>query len=367
MTFLIEALLSCLLTAGLIVWLRRPALRFGLVDHTGGRKRHGGAVPRIGGLSLTLGFSVVLLFSASVLSHYAIALVAVAALAAVGLLDDMGEVSARTKLAVQALAALLMTSWANLFLTNLGNLFGHGPVELRNWGIPLTLFATVAVINGLNMLDGLDGLAGGVAFSNLSFFAFLAAFLGDLDAVKLLTVLLGAIAGFLAFNLPHPWRSAQRRTFLGDTGSLVLGFFVAWFSVALTQQPAAHVPPIVMPWVLGVILLDTFTVTIRRTLRRRDPTVPDRGHIHHLLLRRGFTERQTLAILLGGNALLGLIGIVLWRSGVPDRVSFLLFLGVVAAYVAAFLFPNRLFRRRGRAMAQPEAPIPGSARGGGTS
>jgi UDP-GlcNAc:undecaprenyl-phosphate GlcNAc-1-phosphate transferase len=342
-TFLFQALAAFVLTALLIVWLRRPAERFGLLDHSGGRKRHGDPIPLTGGIAFTLGFGCALLISAPVLSQYSILLVAMALLAGVGLLDDLGEVSPRGKLAVQLLAALFMTSWANHFLVNLGDLFSRGAFELHNWGIPLTVFATVAVINGFNMLDGMDGLAGGMAFCVLGFFAYFAMRLEDPNAFKFLVVLLGAMAGFLMFNLPHPWRG-RRRTFMGDTGSLILGFVIAWFSIELTQRQGTHVPPVVMPWVVGIVLLDVLTVTLRRIIRRRDPALPDRAHIHHLLLRRGISPGQCLAWLLGCNIVLGLIGVVLWRADVPDFVSFGGFMAVAAIYVGAFLFPNRLWR-----------------------
>ncbi len=344
MTFFVQALLACLLTALAIVWLRRPAQRFGLLDHAGGRKRHGDSIPLTGGIAMAAGFTATLLVSAPVLSEYAILLVAMGLLVAIGLLDDLGEVSPRGKLGVELVAALFMTSWAGLYLLDLGDLFARGPFELRNWGIPLTVFATIAVINGFNMLDGIDGLAGGLAFGVLGFFALFAALLDEINAFKFLVVMLGAVAGFLLFNLPHPLRGA-RRTFMGDTGSLILGFVVAWFSVELTQRAGERVPPVVMLWVVGVVLLDLFTVTLRRVIRRRDPALPDRGHVHHLLLRRGLRASQALAWLLGGNLAMGATGTVLWLAGVPDYVSFGGFLALAALYLSLFLFPSRLWRR----------------------
>jgi len=346
----------------LIVWLRRPAQRFGLLDHAGGRKRHGDSIPLTGGISLTLGFVAALFFSSQVLVHFAVLFVAMALLFAVGLLDDLGEVSPSGKLIVQVLAALFMTSWANHFLVDLGDLFDRGPFELHNWGIPLTVFATVAVTNGFNMLDGIDGLAGGLAFCVLGVFAAFSYLLGDLVAFKFLVVLLGALAGFLLFNLPHPWRG-RRRTFMGDTGSLILGFVVAWFSIDLTQRPGVHVPPVVMLWVVGVVLLDLFTVTVRRVIRRRDPALPDRGHIHHLLLRRGLSGAGTLAWLLGANLALSALGTALWRQGAPEFVSLAAFLLVAAIYLALFLFPARLWRRLPRRMRDAGAAPSGDATG----
>lgn len=349
MTFIAQALLACFLTALLIVWLRRPALRFGLVDHPGGRKRHGDSVPLTGGLAIAVGAGATLLLSADAMAVYRVLFVAVLLLAVIGVLDDLGEVSPRTKLGVQVLAAVLMCSWGNHFLTSLGDIVGRGPIELANWAIPLTIFATVAVINGINMFDGIDGLAGSLAWLMLAFFAYFAWLTPDPSALKLLLVLAGGVTGFLLFNLPHRWRGRQR-VFMGDTGALVLGFVIAWFSIALSQAPEGRVPPVVMLWVVGVVLFDVFTVTVRRVLRRRDPAAPDRAHLHHLLLRRGHSPRRALALIVGANAALGLAGTILWRAGASEPLMFVLFMLLGIAYVALFLYPARvlrLARRRG--------------------
>ncbi len=343
MTYLFQALLACAFTALLIVWLRRPALRFSLIDHPGGRKRHGDSVPLTGGVALTLGFFSALSVSFHALGDYHVLFVAMALLAAIGILDDLGEVSPRAKLGIQIVAAVLMTSWADRFLVNLGDLFGRGEIDLRNWGIPLTVFATVAVINGLNMLDGHDGLAGGLVFVILAFFAAFAWQIGDINGLKLLVVLMGAVAGFLAFNAPVPWRG-HRRTFMGDAGSLVLGFVIVWFSIALTQSPDQHVPPVVMLWVVALVLFDVFTVTVRRIIRRRDPASADRAHIHHLLVRRGYGTAKTLLVLLAGSVVLGGIGTCLWLLGVPESISFAAFMLVGFGYLALFLHPARFVR-----------------------
>ena len=240
---------------------------------------------------------------------------------------------------------MLMTSWASHFLVHLGDLFGRGDIELDNWGIPLTVFATVALINGINMLDGLDGLAGGLVFVTLAYFAGFAWWAGDVRSLKILVVLLGAVAGFLLFNLPHRWRR-HRRTFMGDTGSLVLGFAVAWFSIDLTQRDVEVVPPVVMLWVAGVVLFDVFTVTVRRILRRRDPAAPDRGHIHHILLRRGLHPARVLTILLAANLAMGAIGTLGWALGVPEPWLFVSYVAAGLGYLGLFLFPARLIRRR---------------------
>jgi UDP-GlcNAc:undecaprenyl-phosphate GlcNAc-1-phosphate transferase len=347
-TYLAQAAFAGFISALLIFMLRRPAERWGLVDHPGGRKRHGAPVPLTGGLAVVVGFGVALTASFPSFGQYTALFGGVALLAVTGLLDDLGEVSATSKMLAQVLAAVFMTSWGGNYLNVLGNLFGTGPVELRDWGIPITVFASIAVINAVNMFDGLDGLAGSLVLVMLLFFSAFAWAVVDPNASKILVVLAGAMAGFLFFNLPWPIRG-RHRTFMGDAGSMVLGLAVAWFAVSLTQRhDGASVPPPVMLWVLGIMLMDVFTVTVRRLARRRSPMAPDRDHIHHVLLRRGLGPRKTLLILVGVNAALGLIGASLWQAGVPDWWIFWSFLGVCIVYFAVFFLPFRLYRLRAR-------------------
>ncbi|HTT12247.1 MAG TPA: MraY family glycosyltransferase [Burkholderiaceae bacterium] len=345
MTYLLQALVACATTYLLILWMRGPAERFGLIDHPGGRKRHDVPTPLTGGLAITISLFVALSFSLSAMGSYHALLAAVVVLAVIGLLDDRGKVFPRTKLGVQVLAAVLMTSLGNHFLHSLGDLFGRGPVDLMNWAIPLTVFATVAVINAINTFDGVDGLAGTLVLAILAYFAFFAWSVGDANALKFLVVLIGALVGFLVFNVPLPWASA--RSFMGDTGSQVLGIVVAWFSIEFTQETTSAIPPVCMLWVVGVILLDFFTVTMRRVIRRRNPATPDRAHIHHLLMRRGFSPMQTVLILALVNITFGAIGTAGWLLGWPQHLMFAGFLAAGILYFGIFLFPAR-FMRLGR-------------------
>jgi UDP-GlcNAc:undecaprenyl-phosphate/decaprenyl-phosphate GlcNAc-1-phosphate transferase len=348
LTYLAQAAAAAFIAGLLILMLRRPAERWGLVDHPGGRKRHAAPVPLTGGIAITAGMILALVVSFSAFAQYSAFFAGVLLLALVGLMDDLGEVSPGTKLLLQVVAALLMTSWGENFLVNLGDLFGTNPINTRHWAIPLTVLAALAVVNAINMLDGLDGLAGSLVLGILLVLTGFAWTNGDANAAKILLVLAGALAGFLFFNLPWPLRG-RHRTFMGDAGSMVLGFAVAWFSVALTQRGAVTVPPPVMLWVLGIVLMDVFTVTVRRLARRRSPMAADRDHIHHMLLRRGFGPWQTLGLLVGANVVLALIGTALWKSGVADRWIFWSYLAVCAVYFALFFMPFRLYRLRARA------------------
>ena len=348
LTYLAQAAAAAFLSGLLILMLRRPAERWGLVDHPGGRKRHAAAVPLTGGVAITAALILALAFSFSAFAQYSAFFAGVLLLALVGLLDDLGEVSPGTKLLLQVMAALLMTSWGENFLVNLGDLFGTNPINTRHWAIPLTVLAVLAVVNAINMLDGLDGLAGSLVLAIVLVLTAFAWAIGDANAAKILIVLAGALVGFLFFNLPWPVRG-RHRTFMGDAGSMVVGFSVAWFSVALTQRAGTAVAPPVMLWVLGIVLMDVFTVTVRRLARRRSPMAADRDHIHHMLLRRGFGPWQTLGLLVGANLALAAVGTAMWRYGVADRWIFWSYLVVCAVYFALFFMPFRLYRLRTRA------------------
>jgi len=347
LTYLAQSVFAAIVAALLIMVLRRPAERWQLVDVPGGRKRHAAPVAVTGGIAITAAMLLSLAASFSDFGHYAPFFVGVVVLATTGALDDLGEVSAGKKMLIQVMVAVLMTSGGANYLVNLGNLFATDPINTRLWGIPVTIFATLAVINAINMFDGLDGLAGSLALVMLIFFAAFALVVGDLNGAKIVMVLAGATFGFLLFNLP--WALCGRhRTFMGDAGSMVLGFAIAWFSISLTQNNAVNVPAPVMLWLLGILLMDVFTVTVRRLARRRSPMAPDRDHIHHILLRRGYSPRATLVILVGANAVLAAIGTVLWVLKVPDWWIFWSFLVICAIYFALFFMPFRLYRRRAR-------------------
>jgi UDP-GlcNAc:undecaprenyl-phosphate GlcNAc-1-phosphate transferase len=350
LTYFAQAAAAAFFSGLLILMLRRPAERWGLVDHPGGRKRHAAPVPLTGGIAITAGLILALAVSFSAFAQYSAFFAGVLLLALVGLMDDLGEVSPGTKLLLQVIAALLMTSWGENFLVNLGDLFGTNPINTRHWAIPLTVLAALAVINAINMLDGLDGLAGSLVLGILLVLTGFAWQVGDVNAAKILVVLAGALTGFLYFNLPWPLRG-RHRTFMGDAGSMVLGFAIAWFAVSLTQRASSAVPPPVMLWVLGIVLMDVFTVTVRRLARRRSPMAADRDHIHHMLLRRGLGPWQTLGVLVGANLLLAGIGTAMWRAGVPDTWIFWSYLAVCAVYFALFFMPFRLYRLRARAAA----------------
>jgi len=131
----------------------------------------------------------------------------------------------------------------------------------------------------------------------------------------------GAIAGFLVFNLRFPWQR-QALAFLGDAGSLMIGFALGWFAIDLSQGPGRTFPPIAALWVLLLPLADCVSLMTRRLRAGKSPFVADRHHIHHYLLARGFSPGKTLAILVALSMIFGSVGYFGWRAGAPEAYLF---------------------------------------------
>lgn len=332
-----------LATLFLIQILRRPAAQIGLVDVPGGRKNHDGHVPVVGGLAMFGAFAFAAVMADGPLLHHASLLAALLLLVAVGVLDDLHDLSAHSRFLAQILAAVFMTSWGGVHLDSLGDLMGAGEVQIHEWAIPFTVFCVLGVINALNMSDGLDGLGGGLAFFAFAWFAVAAAVAGKAAEAAFLGLFLSVVLGFLVFNLRTPWRS-RATVFMGDAGSMMLGFALAWFAVELSQGEGRAIRPITAVWVLGLPLMDTVSLMLRRMLKGKSPFSADREHLHHIFLAAGYSVPQTVAILLAASTLLGGIGVVAGHLGVPDHLMFYAFLGLFALYCLAVAYAWKLMK-----------------------
>ncbi|MBY4949083.1 undecaprenyl/decaprenyl-phosphate alpha-N-acetylglucosaminyl 1-phosphate transferase [Cupriavidus respiraculi] len=329
-----------------ILLLRPFASVSGLVDLPDARKRHHGAVPLVGGIALTVAVWAGALLFLRTQGYYVALLGGLTTLALVGVLDDSRGLPPVAKLVFQLFAAILMTSWGGVYLGSLGDLFAKREIILGNWGIPLTLFAAVSVVNAMNMSDGLDGLAGGLALAVFGWFAYLAADLGNLPAQRMCVIFCGALVGFLLFNMKNPVRG-DKRVFLGDAGSLMLGFAIVWFAVELSQpayNSGKRVPPVVMLWVLGFILIDLLAVVMRRVIKGKNPLSADRTHLHHVLLRLNVSADVIVWIIIISNALLGFIGIWAWKKGISEQILFLAFLVIAGLHLVVMKYAWRFIR-----------------------
>lgn len=330
-------LLALCLSALFIVLLRQPAIAFGLADVPGGRKQHQGTVPLTGGLGVFAGFLLVQPLLSVPVSPLLPLYAGMLLLLACGVVDDARDMRSTVKLGVQLGAAALMALWGRLTLEHLGSFPLLGDVQLSWLAVPVTIVAVAGLINAINMMDGVDGLAGG---SVLGWLAFVAALQSQLSLLAVIVTLASALAGFLLFNLRHPWRR-KASVFMGDAGSMALGFAIAWFVVALSQSPRAVLSPVAYLWVVALPVMDTLSLMVRRLSKGRSPFSADRDHLHHIFLRAGFTPGQTTMILMLLVAALGGAGVSLSLAGVPDV---LLLAGLLLVFLLHGLFVARAWR-----------------------
>jgi len=306
----------------IFLWFLIPfSHHIGLVDKPEGRKQHKGSVPLIGGVAMFLGFTLAVLTLSALPDDIRSFLFASIVLVIIGVLDDRHEISVRSKFLVQLFAALVMTSTAGHVIYNMGDLFGEGDIMLGGWGIPFTAFIVIGVTNALNMSDGIDGLAGGVSLISFASMFYLAVDANRIADSQILLLFISILIPFLLLNAPFSGKRPAT-VFMGDAGSMFLGFGLAWYITSLSQGEAAAMSPVIALWIFAIPLLDTVSIMIRRMTKGQSPFCPDRDHFHHIFQAAGYSNRKTLFIIVLAQTLLAAIGIIGHKTGTPDWIMF---------------------------------------------
>ncbi len=320
----------------------RLALRFGWVDKPDVRKVHKTPVAYLGGAAVVgaLLTSMAVSLALPSLSEipgapgfelYALGLGALL-MFGVGLVDDIRGMRARTKLGAQLVAAGLVVA-SGVSVESLPITDGYA-LEFGIFALPLTILWIIGVTNAINIIDGLDGLASSLSIVAAAAIAWTAHGLGLEPLAAVAIGLMGAIIGFLPYNI-HP-----ARVFMGDAGSLTIGFLLASMSAA-TFHAAEDARSVVIPLVaLGIPVLDTVMSMARRLLEGRSIMSPDRNHLHHRLMDRGHGQPRTVLILFTSSGLLTLAVTL-----VPTTAPIATFaVGVVAifAYLSIFRFAGAI-------------------------
>ena len=318
--------LAALLTVAAL-WLLKPvAARLNLLDHPRGRKDHDFPTPVTGGLAMAAG-SLTVAVGMQAGQPWIAFTVAALLLVAVGLLDDIFDVRWWWRILVQVIAALLMVQWGGVRIEQLGQLVGMTGTGLGLLAVPFTVFATVGIINAVNMIDGIDGLAGALVLAALVMLAAAGMYAGNGLLADRALILAGAVAGFLAWNMRHPWRK-RAKVFMGNAGSAFLGLAIAWISFQLTQNPGHPVSPVLALWLLPVPVMDCLVLIARRTREGRSPFDAGRDHIHHFMIDAGITPGWVTFWLTSFSLLCGfLIGLGM-RANIPNLALLVAFLGL---------------------------------------
>ncbi len=278
----------------------------GAVAQPGKRHVHTKPTPKFGGLAIALAVLIIAPFIFSVDKTIGSYLSASALILLLGIIDDIKGASWKLKLAFSIAATSIIIFGSGIWVDNLGNLFGTGEIHLGKWGIPFTFFAVFGVINAINLIDGLDGLACGVASIAFLSFAIFASMIGNSIVLYLSLANLGATLGLLRYNYP------RAKIFMGDSGSMFLGFSLAVMAILLTQG-SGKINPMIPVIILGVPILDTVRVLVVRIKNKRHPFSPDKTHLHHLILRSGIHQNRVTKIIWILSALMSLLAFVLYR------------------------------------------------------
>lgn len=352
------ALISALVVAGVLIpAINGPAHRIGLLDHPDHRKRHADPTPLTGGLGIFAGFFVGMMLAGEPMAPYWTLFIGMIVLLLVGLADDLMDVPASARMLIQIGVGCLMVYGGGLSVNDIGEAFGpaYGPVGLGPFGAPFTVACVVFMINAINMSDGLDGLAGGTALFIFSLLALVGWMAGAPVGLILISLLLAlSTLGFLVHNVRMPGR-LRANAFLGDTGSMMLGFAIAWLAVAIATHPETSVYPVSMAWLLVVPGMDTLALFFRRIHLGKSPFAPDRTHLHHIIRRCGYGVVTTVHLIHMLVVATGLFGILAWQYRWPEWLMFAGAAAVLLGYQVFLANAHRVLRwhrRRAKARAR---------------
>lgn len=336
----------------------RLAKKVGAIDIPNDRRVNKKPMPRLGGLAVISGFfvsTIYLLISTSIEgkinlfgeeTYYVKFIGYVVGIIILGItcyIDDVKGIPSWIKLITQIIAAIIVVA-CGIRIENISIPFTEGKLVIS--GIAsyvITICWILGITNAINLIDGLDGLSSGVTLiSCLSLLMVFALNESPLIAIILVTALAGALVGFLPFNF------SPAKTFIGDTGSNFMGFSLAIISilgVAKTYTALVLIAPII---ILGMPIFDTIFAIFRRMIKGKSLKAvfkPDKGHLHHKLMAKGYTQRQAVLIMYGITAILGMFAVILLESGIWKAISFALL--VVAIVAIGYRDFNKLLEEEG--------------------
>ena len=345
MTSLFAFILALAISFACTPAVRMLAIKIKAVDvPKDNRRMHKVPIPRMGGLAIFAGFLVSVLFFVPLGNEFRSILIGALILVVLGIIDDIVALKPRTKFAGQIIAALI-PALSGVSIHGIVNPIVPGQYStLGIFSIPFTVIWIVGITNAVNFIDGLDGLACGVsAIATVTMFI-IAVLFGETYIALMMAALAGACLGFLPYNM-NP-----AKIFMGDTGSMFLGYILATVSIQGLFKFYAVISFAVPFILLGLPIFDTGFAIVRRLLKGQSPLQADRGHVHHRLIDLGFDQKQSVAILYAFSALMGLTAVILARTNESKLIIL-----AIAVLVCFFLAMSLMsFEKRHRAEEQAQ-------------
>lgn len=323
----IMAFIALILSLLLVPGVAKLAIRIGAVDKPNARKVHTKIMPRMGGLAIYVSFFVVLFLSQSMTQQLFGLFLGGTVLVIVGIIDDMKDIPAKVKLCGQIVAACIVVAFG-VRVDFMTNIFHGDTFFLSVFSIPVTIIWIVSIINAVNLIDGLDGLAAGISIIAATTMAIVGYASGQTAMASMAMILIGATLGFLRYNF-HP-----AKIFMGDTGSMFLGYNLAVFAVLGVAKSFTLLSLVTPILVLAIPILDTLFAIIRRKMNHKPIFKPDKHHLHHCLLNYGFSHRDTVLIIYAVSAILALCGLIMTYLNSTQGICLLAVISVVIIYGA---------------------------------
>jgi len=324
-----------------ILFSRKNAARWKLIDRPGGRKTHDGNIPLVGGIGIysTLVVMVALALSWSDAATQITLWAGIIFL--VGLIDDRFSLAWIWRLLAQVAASIGVIWSTGLSVISLGNYPFIGEVHLGAFCVPFTLFAVAGLTNAFNLVDGIDGLCGSIAIISLAGVMFLGT--GSAGMGLYLATFILAVALNLLFNLQS---GAGNKIFLGDAGSQTIGFIISWILITLAQDKESLIRPCVVLWLVPIPVIETCNTVIRRIRKGQHVFSPDRNHFHHQFMSLGWSGSDVLLIFIMFS-ITGL-GLGMWVHSWGDAISLAVFIlfSLLSVRIAGKAKPPWQRRRR---------------------
>ena len=299
LAFVISLLASFLLTPS----VKKLAFKIGALDKPEKRKVHTHVMPRLGGLAIYCGFIIAILCTVHINKDVLGIITGGTFIVLLGVLDDKYSLPAKVKLLGQIVAALILCAF-DIKIEWLNNPWG-GYFYLDLFSVPFTVFWVISFTNVVNLIDGLDGLAAGVSGIASITVILVAVQQGFYSVAVITAALAGGIIGFIRYNF-NP-----ASIFMGDTGSMFIGYMLAAISIFGAVKSAATIALIVPAVALGLPIMDTAFAIFRRYPNGRPIFQPDKGHLHHRLLAMGMSQRQAVMLMYAISAALSVAAVVL--------------------------------------------------------
>lgn len=326
-----SSLFLTLVVTPLIIWL---AEKSNCIDLPGKRRLHTHPTPRWGGLAFFIGILPVFFFL-DVNRQIAAYLVSSVLLVMLGAFDDWKRLTWRIKFLGMITATSIMVFYGNIAVRQLGTYGTYGIFNLGIFGVPFTFFGVIGVTNAINLIDGLNGLAGGISMVVILFMGIAAYITGNYTLAYICVSFVGALAGFLRYNFP------KARIFMGDSGSLFLGFSLAVFAILLTQDQRFHVEPMFPVLCLTLPIFDTLRVMLIRVFTLKNPFRADKTHLHHLMVRKKIPAVTAVVSLWILTFIFGFLAVLMMH-----RASTVYLLTVLSLYTLLSIFADSLIKRR---------------------